>query len=267
MSEKLVALLEQADADDLRVLADILTDNGQGRISLSDDTCKALVNARGNASALRKLAPTIANEIELFGGNSIINLFRGRGVSYDGIVCDVADHFKVNYNKGQDIPSIELQILIKVLEKSFQEMSDEQKQELLRELSDGDVVGFGPAGFAALVAIINAGGFASYRLALVVANATARQLTGKGLAFAANAGLTRAISVVAGPIGWAITAVWTAFDLASPAYRVTVPAVIQTAYIRQKSLKLKNSNQCPQCKADNKPNAKFCSECGNKLNS
>ena len=132
MSDELKTLLRQADIDDLRVLVEILTDNGKGRMSLSGDACKKLENALENAvnreSDLRSLASDIAKEIELFGGNSIINLFRGRGVPYDEIVCDVADHFKVNYNKGQDTASIELQILMKVLEKSFQEMPDEQKK-------------------------------------------------------------------------------------------------------------------------------------------
>jgi uncharacterized protein YaaW (UPF0174 family) len=57
---------------------------------------------------------------------------------------------------------------------------------------------------------------------------------GRGLSYAANAGLTRWLSIFAGPIGWALTAVWTAIDLAGPAYRVTIPAVIQIAYMRAK---------------------------------
>ncbi|WP_409012598.1 hypothetical protein [Bacteroides xylanisolvens] len=40
-------------------------------------------------------------------------------------------------------------------------------------------------------------------------------------------------SIMMGPIGWILTAVWTLIDIAGPAYRVTIPAVIQIAYIRQ----------------------------------
>lgn len=79
-------------------------------------------------------------------------------------------------------------------------------------------------------------GFLMYRMATVVANAVAKQLLGKGLTFAANAALTRTIGVLAGPIGWIITGLWTAIDLAGPAYRVTVPCVIHIAYLRQKIL-------------------------------
>lgn len=79
---------------------------------------------------------------------------------------------------------------------------------------------------------IKAGGFMSYQIALIVANAVAKAVIGRGLTLAANAGLTRAMSVFAGPIGWAITGLWTAVDLAGPAYRITMPAVIQVAFLR-----------------------------------
>lgn len=46
--------------------------------------------------------------------------------------------------------------------------------------------------------------------------------------------LARLIGVATGPIGWALTGTWTAFDLAGPAKRVTVPAVIQIAVLRKK---------------------------------
>ena len=98
---------------------------------------------------------------------------------------------------------------------------------------------------AALQVAIKASGFGSYKLAAVVANAVAKALLGRGLAFGATAGMMRTISVFAGPIGWAITAIWTAFDLGSPAYRVTVPCVIQIAYMRQKAA----YRSCPTCKA------------------
>jgi uncharacterized protein YaaW (UPF0174 family) len=69
----------------------------------------------------------------------------------------------------------------------------------------------------AIQAVIRVAGFAAYRLAVIVANAVARALLGRGLSLAANAALTRTIGVFAGPIGWALTALWTAVDVASPA--------------------------------------------------
>lgn len=59
-------------------------------------------------------------------------------------------------------------------------------------------------------------------------------LIGRGLSIAGNAALTRTMTILTGPIGWAITGLWTAIDIAGPAFRVTIPAVIQIAYLRRK---------------------------------
>ena len=114
---------------------------------------------------------------------------------------------------------------------------------------------------AAIIAAISASGFAAYKLAAVLANTVARQLLGRGLAFGATAPFLQGMSVLTGPIGWAITAVWSAYDLASPGYRVTVPCAIQIAYMRKKM----QSVICSSCGVPNGPSAKFCPECGHRL--
>ena len=42
----------------------------------------------------------------------------------------------------------------------------------------------------------------------------------------------RTASMLVGPIGWVITGLWTAIDVAGTAYRVTIPAVVQVAFLR-----------------------------------
>ena len=78
------------------------------------------------------------------------------------------------------------------------------------------------------------GGFKSYQLTLIIANAIMKALFGRGLTLVANSTLTRIMAILTGSIGWAITALWTMIDIAGPAYRVTIPAVIQVAYLRKK---------------------------------
>jgi len=56
------------------------------------------------------------------------------------------------------------------------------------------------------------------------------------LSFGANAMLTKTMSILTGPIGWVVTGLWTVIDIAGPAYRVTIPAVIEIAALRQKYL-------------------------------
>ena len=80
------------------------------------------------------------------------------------------------------------------------------------------------------------GGFMSYQIALIVANPVARAITGQGLKMATNAGISRVIGVAAGPIGWIITGLLTVPAISGPAFRVTLPCVIQIAAIRQQML-------------------------------
>ena len=87
------------------------------------------------------------------------------------------------------------------------------------------------------------GGFKSYQLTLIVVNAISRALIGRGLTFAGNAALTRTMAILTGPIGWVITGLWTAIDVAGAAYRVTIPAVIQVAALRQKHLYEQNAKE------------------------
>ena len=116
------------------------------------------------------------------------------------------------------------------------EMSESEVRELAKSMGVKDLSVTREVLIGAIQGIYRAGGFKSYQLTLVIVNAVMKALIGRGLSFAGNALLTRTMSILAGPIGWAITGVWTAVDIASPAYRVTVPAVIQVAFLRRKYL-------------------------------
>ena len=106
--------------------------------------------------------------------------------------------------------------------------------EILRAMGRGDYFSLPKRQFAtiALQLALRGGGLATYKVALIIANTVWKALFSHGLSLAANAALTRALSVAIGPIGWILTGLWTAVDMAGAAYRVTVPAVIQVACLR-----------------------------------
>jgi len=256
----LMSILENASNDDVGILIDIITDNEKGRVSLNNDIRDELINAKQKPSFSDKVK--IAGEIQGFGANSIISMvFRGgQGVLYKEIVCDVASHVGANFNDKQDISMLESAILLKIIEKSLEKMSEEEKKKFFDQFGV-KYEGIGPVAMATLIGVIKISGFAFYKMAAMVAQAIAKSLLGKGLSFVATGTLMRGISVFSGPIGWAITAIWTAADVASPAYRVTVPCVIQIAYMRQKNL----MNKCPKCQSAVASDVKFCGECGHQL--
>lgn len=177
----------------------------------------------------------IAEEIQLFGGNSFSNLFRGgRGVLYKEVLCDVCDKLKVNYNKFSSTNQIEDNLLMKILQDSLEKMSPEEIKALATELGlDNQQFTTPQLMTSAFLAVFKAGGFKSYQLTLIIVNAVMKALLGRGLTLASNAALTRVAAILTGPIGWAITGIWTAIDIAGTAYRVTIPAVIEIAYLRK----------------------------------
>lgn len=259
--QDLINVLKQGSNEDIAILIDIITDSGKGRISLDNEVKDILVNAKTQNAFNDSHKEIIAAEIQKFGGNSLVSVFRGgKGVLYREIAGDVADHVSANYNNKNDISQIESAILLKIVEKSLEKMTEAEKKQFFEQFGV-QYIGVGPAAMMALINLIGRSVPAYYRMTTIIAQATARALLGKGVAIATTGGVMRGASVLAGPIGWAITGIWTAFDLASPAYRISVPCVIQLAYMRQQALIC----ECPSCHVPITKGIKFCSECGHKL--
>lgn len=178
----------------------------------------------------------IAAEIQCFGGNTFVNMFRGGGVSYKEVLCDVCDKMKVNYNKDSSTKKIEQNLLMKILEDALEKMSPEEIEKLGKELGLENTAKLTSQSLTAIfLAVFRAGGFKSYQLTLIIVNAVLKVLIGRGLPLVGNVILVRIANILTGPIGWVITGLWTAVDIAGPAYRVTIPAVIQIAYLRMLS--------------------------------
>jgi uncharacterized protein YaaW (UPF0174 family) len=258
----LISVLTSASQADLAILIDFITADGEGRIALDKTVKNLLLAAKQESEINGDILLYIAEEIQKFGANTLVSVLRGgQGVLYKEIVCDVADRLKVTYNAALEVADIEGLIQLKILEKAMEKMSEDQKREFFDQFGVSYTTGMGAAAMAALLVAIKASGFYAYQLAAIIANGMARLLLSRGLAMGANAALTRTIGFLAGPIGWAVTAIWAAFDIAGPAYRVTMPCVIQVGYMRQKALHC----ECPNCGAQVVKTAKFCQECGHKL--
>ncbi len=264
--DKHLNLLSKMDKDSLDVLVTIITKDKDGKLRESEDLTLQERYKQYNPDHA-KYWDLIAADYQYFGGNTIANKWRGYGVLYEEILNDTCKDMKVNLPKDASVDTKEINLLMKVLETAIEKMSESERKEFLKSFNYGGEVFTTNAIMIAVQAAIRMGGFASYKLAVVIANSIAKQLLGHGLKLAANASLVRAIGVVAGPIGWAVTAAWTAVDLAGPAKRITIPATIYIASLRQAELnKQAFELKCPNCGApisDN--NAKFCPSCGESL--
>jgi len=235
--DKDLEFLENLNSSDIEQLVEILIYDKDGEKRYTEELSKS--------DGYKKYYPNhnkyyqdIVEELQRFGGNSFVNILRlGEGVLYKEILIDVCDKLKVNYNKNSDIERIETNLLMKILEDALENMSDDEREELARSIGLENTQDFSAKAMSGIFqAIFRAGGFKSYQLTLIIVNAILKVLIGRGLSFGANAILTRTMAILTGPIGWVITALWTAIDVAGPAYRVTIPAVIEISALRQKYL-------------------------------
>ncbi|MEA4871799.1 MAG: ubiquinol-cytochrome C chaperone family protein [Synergistaceae bacterium] len=182
-----------------------------------------------------KYVDIIASEIRSMGGNTFANLCRlGSGPSYKEVVCDVADELKVNYNQKADVAKIEGYIMQKVFEDMWEEMSLEDREKIINEVAPNLLKGSAGGAAITLQMLFKAGKFESYKLSLIFINAISKFLFGRGLSLALNASMTKALSIITGPVGMFVTGIWTAVDIAGPSYKTTVWCVLIVAMLRDK---------------------------------
>lgn len=185
---------------------------------------------------LQQTAEAIADRLRRMGSNDFATLVRGSGVEYAEVVLDVAEKLGAKEaGKGKTVEQNEAAILGKLFADALDKMSDAERRQLFSTMGikERDVP-LGSTGTILVQLLLkNFGGFATYRMSLIVANMVARALLGSGLSFATNIAITRTVGTLLGPVGWAASAAWLMVDLAGPAYRATVPAVVHVAMLRQ----------------------------------
>lgn len=229
--------LKDVKSDDLNDLVYCLTHDKDGSSRLTEELTVNDKYKTHNPDH-NKYWDLIAAEIQCFGANTFATIFRGgKGVQYKEVLEDVCDKMKVNFNKDSSVETIEKNLLMKILADALDKMSKEELKELAESLGLKNTSGITSQTLAGIFqAIFKAGGFKSYQLTVIIVNAILKALIGRGLTLGGNILLTRTMTILTGPIGWVITGLWTAVDIAGPAYRVTIPAVIQIAVLRQKYL-------------------------------
>lgn len=221
--EALVQLLLNADKGDIDLLIDYVTNTGELGFSMSDSVKTVLQDAKRQDIPDEETLRLLVRELQHFGGNTFVNLFRRNGVNYSEIVDDVASHLKMKVPATTSVEEKEALIIDCVFTSSWKKMSDDERSQILRDM--------GINGSANMDIPV-------WQRAALVANSLAQATAGKVLPLIAGLGIGRVLGVLTGPVGLAITGLYTAYDISNPAFRVTLPCVVQIAWIR-----LKNSRQ------------------------
>lgn len=229
--------LGRLKSEDLNDLLDTLTRGKDGSLRLTEEVTTDSVYMLHSPDHARYWS-LIAAELQCYGGNAFATLVRGgKGVLYKEVLIDVCKQLKVNFNKHSDAALIERNMLDKLLEQTLDAMTEDEKRELARNFGARNwKVLSGQALTGTIQMLFRKGGFKSYQLTLIMVNAVTKALLGHGLSLAGNRILAKSLRLMTGPAALAFTVAWSAVDLAGPAYRVTMPAVLQVALLRQAHL-------------------------------
>jgi uncharacterized protein YaaW (UPF0174 family) len=232
--EQLLTLLMEADPHDVCLLVDYVTDAGKGRISLAGTVKAFLHQAREDQAFDKDVLALLVHELRMFGGNSVANLFRSGGVMYKEIATDVLSHIGGKKTHSDDLPTIELNVLQRLLDKAWDKMSNEARAQFAEKFGESDAAN--PFSFAHFLNRMGFGHAATLDVTSFVSASLGANLLGAGAVLGTEMIMGRLAGLALGPIGIALGAALAGYSLASPAYRITLPCVVQIAYIRQKGM-------------------------------
>jgi uncharacterized protein YaaW (UPF0174 family) len=185
---------------------------------------------------------TLSHEICLDGANTFASTFRAfkgegwarKGVSWEEIIRDVGGKLKVELPPKASVPNLEQRVLAAVVERYFDSLSDEERAEIDGQLSQVA----GSLTVKDTIAMLSKGGFAALGVSAVV-RAAAVEAVKKVLTQVLTRLAVKEAGKQATKIAGAVVpglnillGAWTVIDLAGPAYRKTIPTVIELALIR-----------------------------------
>lgn len=225
MEDKDLVFLNQCSNEQLQLLADFMLYDTDGKARWSEELSSTKGFRENYPDKMKLLVPNIIDELQRFGGNTFFNWLRGHGAPYREILEHVCTQSKVSYNKNAPIELIEHYLLQKFLLMSIDRMNESDVKHLSENLTKD--------AFKQQIGLLKAGSplFIKLTTMLIVNLATKFGLK-QAVALITKFAGGRVFAILAGPIGWAVSGVWTAFDIAGPANRVLVPCVVTVAYLR-----------------------------------
>lgn len=213
-----IDFLYEAAEDEIEILSEIIRNKGGVNCSLK---------SRDKYENKNKYIKATVDELLKYGSYTF-----GREKEYIEILKDVCKKMKVKYDNDDEMGK---NLLLEVFGMIYKDLSDEKKIEINNGIfGDGNYRKkyYEEGGFFSFENIFkNADIHLLYILASTIAGSVAMSMIGRGLSLASSVFFSRALSILSGPLA-AIMAVWTIKELAGPAYRVTIPAVIYIESIR-----------------------------------
>ncbi|WP_322084022.1 hypothetical protein [Burkholderia sp. BCC1972] len=231
----MLSVLEKCEQADLEQLSKIL----ESYVSLTDDKKRKSLLSQSAAStpARRELLLLLEKQIRYYGSSDVAYVARklvGKdpGVTSEELIKDVCEKIKVKIKMGGSIETLLERLVISTVEKELtakspeelaayfdtQGLNEKQKEAIRRKIESEGKLAALPALYAVLGEKVAMGIIQSIAISVLAA------IIGKEAAAALVKQLVSKLPGQAlGPIIWAVSAAWVAFDLQSTAFRKTIP--------------------------------------------
>ena len=218
---------------ELQKLCDYLTFDSDGTYRISEELSNTDAYIQNYPDNMKGMADEMANELLKFGSNSIMTFIHdGRPDSYEDVVRRVCKKMKVETTDMDDAVQMEHQLLQHVCETAINNMSDEEIDDLADEIGLMKKSINKQLMISGLLMAMKRYPQVFYRVVSYVVTRVLAFIGGRTAAVTGAKVLQRIFGVATGPIGWIAMTVWTLWDIAAPAYRVTIPAVMHVAVMR-----------------------------------
>lgn len=223
MQDTDLLFLSEGDNDQLKTLVDILVFDKDGKKLYAEQLSNTKLFCENYPDNVKAFIPEIVNEIQLFGGNTLVNMVRCHGVPYRTILEDVCDRMKVNYNKKLPTSLLETELLRKVALTVVEKMTEEDIKKFDENLDKTRLMD----------SLMSDNGAAMMTIIAIIVAKVSKQAATKGAFMLFGRALSQRVITLAVPVLNILAALWTVADIASPAYRVTIPFVLTTAFLRR----------------------------------
>ena len=234
--DKDLEFLTKCGNDDLKRLCDILTFNKLGGYRISEHLTDTNDYISHYPDEMNQMTGVLAHELLCKGTNSLVMAWNnGCPDSYDKVLWRVCKSLKADVAKDDSVLAKEHSLLTKLCSDAISKLSEEELYEIadLAGIKDKNLNKQMIIGAILLVIKNNPKVFA--RVIIFIAKHIIMFIAGRSAAKVSAGVLERMLGVATGPFGWAVLTAWTAWDLASPAMRVCIPAVVQVAIMRLES--------------------------------
>lgn len=223
-------ILDKLTNEELDVIVKLIIEKGWQTETLSKDK-----NYKKYYPDHRKYVDSIKTELSLMGGNTIANVARrllgkGTSISYREMLKDVCSKLIVEYEESTTDTELEKDLLATVLKQAYEKLSNIE-QEALLEILKGDCKEISKSNL--FYKIFTDEKEEAYHLSALVANALAKTVLGKDLSLLNDMKLINELKVLTAPVSSIMVNIDATYDIAGPAFRITLPSIIYMAAMKQ----------------------------------